>query len=96
MLYTAPAGDPGTLRTAEAVVLPVTRPAGSAFAPSAGLLADFSAARIDAGASLSSQLLVSGCCDDWLNPPYIPGSGESNRSCRALDSRAIKRMEGTP
>ena len=45
MLYTAPAGDPATLRETEAVVLPVTRAAGSAFAPSAALLADFTAGR---------------------------------------------------
>ena len=46
MLYTAPKIDPPARRDAEAVVLAVTRAAGSAFAPSAALLADFTAARI--------------------------------------------------
>src|SRR5687768_17220639 len=45
MLYTAPAVDPEARRGAEAVVLTVTRAAGSAFAPSADLLADFAAGR---------------------------------------------------
>ena len=43
MLYTAPAVDQVPRRGPETVVLPVTRAAGSAFAPSAGLLADFAA-----------------------------------------------------
>ena len=45
MLSTAPTVDPAARRGAEAVVLPVTRKAGSAFAPSAVLLADFAAGR---------------------------------------------------
>jgi hypothetical protein len=45
MLYTASAVDPGPRWPAEAVVLSVTRAAGSAFAPSAELLADFTAGR---------------------------------------------------
>lgn len=46
MLYTAPKADPAAWRDSEAVVLPVTRAAGSALAPSADLLADFTSARI--------------------------------------------------
>ena len=45
MLYTATAEAPDAARGAEAVVLPVTRAAGSAFAPSAALLADLTAGR---------------------------------------------------
>ena len=45
MLYSAPTVDPAARRDSEAVVLAVTRAAGSAFAPSAGLLADFTAGR---------------------------------------------------
>jgi hypothetical protein len=45
MLSTAPALAPAARRGPEAVVLPITRAAGSAFAPSAGLLADFTAGR---------------------------------------------------
>jgi hypothetical protein len=45
MLSTAPAEDPDASRATETVVLPVTRAAGSAFAPSAALLADFTAGR---------------------------------------------------
>ena len=45
MLYTAPKSDPEAWRGAEVVVLSVTRTAGSAFAPSAALLADFTAGR---------------------------------------------------
>ena len=45
MLYSAPTVDPPARRDSEAVVLAVTRAAGSAFAPSAGLLADFTAGR---------------------------------------------------
>jgi hypothetical protein len=45
MLYTAPRIDPAAQRDSEAVVLAVTRAAGSAFAPSAALLADFTAGR---------------------------------------------------
>ena len=45
MLYTAHRADPAAWRDAEAVVLPVTRAAGSAFAPSAALLADFTVGR---------------------------------------------------
>jgi hypothetical protein len=45
MLSTAPAVDPTARHGPEAVVLPVTRAAGSAFAPSAELLANFTAGR---------------------------------------------------
>ena len=45
MLYTTHKAEPAAWRNAEAVVLPVTRAAGSAFAPSATLLADFTAGR---------------------------------------------------
>ena len=45
MLSTAPKADRTALRDAEAVVLPITRATGSAFAPSADLLADFTAGR---------------------------------------------------
>jgi len=46
MLSTAPEPAAATQRDPDAVVLPVTRAAGSAFAPSAELLADFTAGRI--------------------------------------------------
>ena len=46
MLSTAPGADPAARRDSEAVVLHVTRAAGSAFAPSAELLADFTAGRL--------------------------------------------------
>ena len=39
MLYTAPRIDPAAQRDSEAVVLAVTRAAGSAFAPSANIAA---------------------------------------------------------
>src|SRR5262245_37479449 len=45
MLYTAHTADPAARRDSEALVLAVTRAAGSAFAPSAALLADFTAGR---------------------------------------------------
>jgi hypothetical protein len=45
MLSTAPAAAAAEWRGSQAVVLPVTRAAGSAFAPSAELLADFRAGR---------------------------------------------------
>jgi hypothetical protein len=45
MLHTAPRAEPAARRDTEAVVLPVTHAAGSAFAPSAALLADFTAGR---------------------------------------------------
>ncbi len=45
MLYTAPAVGPDERRGSEAVILAVTRAAGSAFAPSAELLADGPAGR---------------------------------------------------
>ena len=45
MLSTAPKADRTALRDAEAVVLPITRATGSAFAPSADLLADCTAGR---------------------------------------------------
>jgi uncharacterized protein YeaO (DUF488 family) len=46
MLDTAPRIDPAARRDSDAVVLAVTRAAGSAFAPSADLLADFTAGRV--------------------------------------------------
>jgi Protein of unknown function, DUF488 len=45
MLSTAPRADPAARSDSEAVVLSVTRAAESAFAPSAALLADFTAGR---------------------------------------------------
>jgi hypothetical protein len=45
MLHTAPTTGPEARRGAETLVLAVTRVAGSAFAPSAALLADFAAGR---------------------------------------------------
>jgi uncharacterized protein YeaO (DUF488 family) len=45
MLNTAPTAALASRHDSEAAVLPVTRAAGSAFAPSAGLLADFRAGR---------------------------------------------------
>ena len=45
MRSTAPAVEPAARHGPEAVVLPITRAAGSAFAPSAALLADFTAGR---------------------------------------------------
>jgi len=45
MLYTAPAVDLASWHDSETVVLPITRAADSAFAPSAALLADFTAGR---------------------------------------------------
>jgi uncharacterized protein YeaO (DUF488 family) len=46
MLSTAPKADRTALRDAEAVVLPITRAAGSAFAPSGELLAAFTGGHI--------------------------------------------------
>jgi uncharacterized protein YeaO (DUF488 family) len=45
VLFTAPAGDAARFRGSGAVVLTVSRAAGSAFAPSAGLLVGFRAGR---------------------------------------------------
>src|SRR5215211_600319 len=45
MLYTAPNAASSARPDSEVVVLPVTRAAGSAFAPSAALRADFTAGR---------------------------------------------------
>ena len=45
MLYTAPKVDPAAWRNSEAVVLPITRAAGSAFVPSASLLSDCTVGR---------------------------------------------------
>src|SRR5262249_11183071 len=45
MLYTAPAVDLASWHDSETVVLPITRAADSAFAPSVALLADFTAGR---------------------------------------------------